>query len=1045
MKMLKRMTALFLCLLMLSSLAPISAFAEDDVPGDEDVVESTACTVCNQDPCTCEPTVTCEENTVTIQTIDEITGSPMEIPDCDCGYVGDGGLDAHADGCGRKGFCKDMSGESAEYLAGIWKELPADIQVFILTYLSWIDQAKRAELKALIDTPADDNDEVVLEESTDSGNTVVVSGDLPEGTQLEVKDVADVDFGQFDIADDGYVMAVLDISLQDANGVDYQPSADEKTVLVTVDAAKMGLSDGSLVRVHHLHGDKVTVIEPIVIVGGKLMFPTDSFSIILVEFLGEKEGTKISANSIRIMTVGDEQVFYCDENNALWTVDNEELAIFCTTQGISDKPYSLPWIKVRAEKAGTAKIIVEEGMGAGNRSITITVVEKSGFHIKNKVVDKGCLVPMWSDGGAPAGVYYDWTRSDNLEIKPQAINVDGSINVSKDHGGVTNGKGPITYTVTAKDADGKVVGTDSYKITYGNEILNPSFETPADTQRCWFLPNGFPGLYWQTTSPGAKYYYGYKGQDIEFAREITNPYWIGEAADGKQFVELNAYSFGALYQDILTTAGADLDWSFSHTSRCDETNTMYVVVAATKDAQNIVNLDNVKALLKAAGIEGEASKNDEIPSGNSGKEGYSFEYEGGTYRIWTDTSDSSARTVEQWNKVSGTYKVPEEQYLTRLFFVSDPYSTAYGENSYAMGNIIDGVYAGEHMSCRVEYHKAELQSDHTEIYNNAAAYHALPLANLGEYAEYEGAHKILVNGKPYPGTLEDLRETGLYITNYGEKSAGQTEDILLQIYFQDADIIVNQEIVFEGWETLSEEEKTALIGNGINITFELSVDGKKVTETTLTITGVNSNGKLIAQCAFDKDKVGNYFNRNFIVKAKNTPTFEGYELESFTQEEPFTLKNEAGKRIKVLEFVNVYSPARIETFDLKITKTGWDDTDENQTFIFRVTDPNNFSLDVTIVGDGSAIIKDLPTGTYTVTELTDWSWRYVPMKNKDGTKTIEKEQTVVGEGGKITEVTFANDRTNKSWLSGDSYCENWWGGTNDSVVRRNEDNDIITD
>jgi hypothetical protein len=355
-----------------------------------------------------------------------------------------------------------------------------------------------------------------------------------------------------------------------------------------------------------------------------------------------------------------------------------------------------------------------------------------------------------------------------------------------------------------------------------------------------------------------------------------------------------------------------------------------------------------------------------------------------------------------------------------------------------MGNIIDGVYAGEHMSCRVEYHKAELQSDHTEIYNNAAAYHALPLANLGEYADYEGAHKILVNGKPYPGTLEDLRETGLYITNYGEKSAGQTEDILLQIYFQDADIIVNQEIVFEGWETLSEEEKTALIGNGINITFELSVDGNKVTETTLTITGVNSNGKLIAQCAFDEDKVGNYFDRNFIVKAKNTPTFEGYELESFTQEEPFTLKDEAGKRIKVLEFVNVYSPARIETFDLKITKTGWDDTDENQTFIFRVTDPNNFSLDVTIVGDGSAIIKDLPTGTYTVTELTDWSWRYVPTP-----ESVQVESSAAVNG--VAQVDFSNTRSKTYWLSGDSYCENWWDGTNDRVVRRNEDNEIITD
>ena len=54
MKKMKRVIALFLCLLMLSSLAPISVFAEGEVPGDEPAV---VCETCNQDPCTCESVV----------------------------------------------------------------------------------------------------------------------------------------------------------------------------------------------------------------------------------------------------------------------------------------------------------------------------------------------------------------------------------------------------------------------------------------------------------------------------------------------------------------------------------------------------------------------------------------------------------------------------------------------------------------------------------------------------------------------------------------------------------------------------------------------------------------------------------------------------------------------------------------------------------------------------------------------------------------------------------------------------------------------------
>lgn len=100
--------------------------------------------------------------------------------------------------------------------------------------------------------------------------------------------------------------------------------------------------------------------------------------------------------------------------------------------------------------------------------------------------------------------------------------------------------------------------------------------------------------------------------------------------------------------------------------------------------------------------------------------------------------------------------------------------------------------------------------------------------------------------------------------------------------------------------------------------------------------------------------------------------------------------------------------------DLTITKTGADAIDKNQSFIFRVTGGGKV-MDVTVQGNGSVTIKGLTVGTYTVKEVTSWSWRYEP---DQGSKNVEVK------GGQKNEVTFNNSRTNGSWLSGDSFAIN---------------------
>lgn len=100
--------------------------------------------------------------------------------------------------------------------------------------------------------------------------------------------------------------------------------------------------------------------------------------------------------------------------------------------------------------------------------------------------------------------------------------------------------------------------------------------------------------------------------------------------------------------------------------------------------------------------------------------------------------------------------------------------------------------------------------------------------------------------------------------------------------------------------------------------------------------------------------------------------------------------------------------------DLTIKKTGADAIDKNQSFIFHVTSEGK-DMYVTVQGNGSVTIKGLTVGTYTVEEVTSWSWRYKP---DQGSKNVEVK------GGQKNEVTFNNSRTNGSWLSGDSYAIN---------------------
>lgn len=112
---------------------------------------------------------------------------------------------------------------------------------------------------------------------------------------------------------------------------------------------------------------------------------------------------------------------------------------------------------------------------------------------------------------------------------------------------------------------------------------------------------------------------------------------------------------------------------------------------------------------------------------------------------------------------------------------------------------------------------------------------------------------------------------------------------------------------------------------------------------------------------------------------------------------------------------------------ITIQKTGCEEIDENQTFLFRVKgnaeDPNTKDVDLTVTvhGNGQTTVTDLPVGEYTVTEESGWSWRYTPNVGAD--RTFE-----AAIGG--TNLVYQNSRTQTQWLDGDNYSVNHFDSKN---------------
>ena len=879
-----------------------------------------------------------------------------------------------------------------------------------------------------------------------------------------------------------------DVSFIGADGNAQQPAAGETVPMtVTVPAGAME-GEGFWMVYHLTENSEggyiATPVQfmPADANGASVQLAADGFSIYAVAKVHDTdtdESKAVAKDSTFDMFVEDSQVFYYKDDQYsqykyhryTWTIEGNDDIVRGYATPMSDlaqdpqdlKRYQYPWLSVDALREGkvtvrlnyyyyTAQTWGSTPTGetvSGSIAFIINVTERPDqrLRIVNDIVKDGTLKPVYKndDGNYTYhdDLIYTWTAkffhtdnsggeteitNEDSSIDPAAFNPkDGSLNVAIDNGGIreetVNGEEVLhvtTYTVTAHDKKGNLMGTASHRVEFGGNVLNGSFEYPAVPSEPskvtnYAFANGTHQLFWRTTAPGTNHTLG---QDVELGTDRKgNPYLPdgSKAAHGTQYAELNAEAMGTLYQDVLTAPGAELSWSFSHRSRVGSgENTMYLIIASSEDG---------------AKIKTQAQINDLI--GNYNADGKKVIYDDrSSYTLWKMEGDA-----DHWQNHFGSYKVPPDQYATRFFFAS-----ATGKTT---GNLIDNVTFNQEQRYIIEYYLNGEKVDGLTETKTAEVNTTVSPKNLGNEAL---ANAILtdstINGKPYGGeTMTILPRPDVDTTHRDCRN-------VLRLYFTTGAITVRKVVTIENWDDLTDAEREELGKGQYVANFELYEDkpdeGKKVkvADASISFDQINQS-QMTGVAQFmkldDQNKPYPYkpkANATYWVKevdGSTPPPLSAYELtttyepkaDDSSDGSPYGSVTTDGQANGSVTVTNAYA---LQLFELTIKTSGVEDIDENQTYIYRVrsTEPHTKLVDLTVAihGNGEATVKNLPSGSYKVTQVNAWSWRYTPNQTEqsvtlDANKTVAYTQTRAHESD--------GDNNNKwKWLNGQHWIDNRW-------------------
>lgn len=462
----------------------------------------------------------------------------------------------------------------------------------------------------------------------------------------------------------------LKISPKNAKGETVQPAKGEKaTVTVSgLDALPEmeGATADTLKVLHQTADGSVETLDVLSYQNGTLTFETSSFSPFVVVRTDGYAVDTLDINNITNVSIKDD------------IANSGHYVLKITADG---KDY---------EGADAGKLLEENGYKV--------TWKQNGTTVKRTEVTNG-VYTVETNGGWVDVIYTDGANKNYV------------VTVSKG----TNSKSSTGVTVA-----------------YNKRLENGDFENGGSNQTA----EGTPGLVWKTTAwnhvvelanVGSNTYEEYQsdGNGNNWNYQTTNfggwAFGASSTPNGsKQFAELNATQEGALYQDVLTKPCLTMSWQFSHkartrmnygysidwwghvTKKSQNDNVMMptsdrnedkmaMVIAPLELVENITTQAQLEALLNKCGSTNGTHHVD--GDGTNGKIGKSYPvyiaYDSSKITTYRSRSGWNYST-SPWNTQSGTYEVPEGQYLTRFFFVA--ISTAFDSGALRVGNLLDNVW-----------------------------------------------------------------------------------------------------------------------------------------------------------------------------------------------------------------------------------------------------------------------------------------------------------------------------------------------------------------
>lgn len=377
---------------------------------------------------------------------------------------------------------------------------------------------------------------------------------------------------------------------------------------------------------------------------------------------------------------------------------------------------------------------------------TLDINSITNVSIKDDIANSGHYVlKITVDGveyeGADAGKFLDehgykvtWKQNGTVAKRREISN--GLYTLEK-HGGwidviYTDGANK-TYVVTVSNGT-EEKSSSGVTVEYNKRLENGDFEQGGSNQTL----EGTSGLVWKTTASDhlielANIYDGRSYRELQYVggRWSANDINYGGKAFGAtstpngtaQFAELSAGVEGALYQDVLTKPGLTMNWKFSHKARTrtnsgegepqnqnsnvlmpdkKTADTMAMVIAPLELVKDITTQDELNELLaKCGNSDGTHTINGYDNHGDPHKTYQvcvvydSSEIKGYTsnWRSFDGKWNYYNYSTSSWNTRTGTYTVPEGQYLTRFFFVA--VDSVFQSGNLRVGNLLDDVWFGQ--------------------------------------------------------------------------------------------------------------------------------------------------------------------------------------------------------------------------------------------------------------------------------------------------------------------------------------------------------------